>query len=442
VDNPFAPLHSLTLAATMLLRAKYLLWKAGEPPTENAVVEIRGQRIASVGKFRSASRRKVRDLGEVVLLPGLVNAHCHLNYTHLADKITPSASFTGWLREMIALKCAAAPAEFAASVREGLRQLRKCGVATVCDIVSDNGDASQWDKIIQFHREQARRSGLRVIPFLEVLDLGRKEDTGAVIRAALRHVQRSGFQISPHSTYTVSEPLFKRLARTKTTLAIHIGESVEEFEMFTRGRGALYEAVRNLGADVSVCGGTTPVQYLHGLGLLTRRTLGIHLNCLAAKDFQLVARSRMSVVHCPRSHEYFRHQNFSAERLLKLRVHLCLGTDSAASIKVGRTSSLSVVERNKLEACPTLALDMFEEMRTFHRHHPKISAREILNMATLNGARALGQQKQLGSIERGKLADLIAVPAPSRKSRIEDAILHTRSPILFSIVGGKIVALN
>jgi cytosine/adenosine deaminase-related metal-dependent hydrolase len=209
--------------------------------------------------------------------------------------------------------------------------------------------------------------------------------------------------------------------------------------MFTRKRGALFELVHNTDPTFTAFAATTPVQYLHKLGALTKHTLGVHLNYLAPTDFEIIARSRMSVVHCPRSHEYFRHQPFAAEKLLKLGVNICLGTDSAATIKAGQASSLSIdgLERDKLEACPTLFLDMFSEMRSFHRHHPKIPPREILKMATLNGARALGQQKNLGSIERGKFADLIAVPAPRHSKLIEETVIAARTPATFSMIGGE-----
>jgi cytosine/adenosine deaminase-related metal-dependent hydrolase len=439
----------------MLLRAKYLLWKAGEPPLENAVVEIRGRRIASIGKFRSASRQKIRDLGEVVLLPGLVNAHCHLNYTHLAGKIPAPRSFAEWLRQMIALKRAATPADFARATRDGLRQLQRSGVTTVCDIVSDTNDSTHWNAIVRNHRAAVKRSLMRCLPFLEILDLGRNLDANETVARALRLCHRGNCHLSPHSTYTVSPALFRRTNPLRCLRAVHIAESEDEWEMFTKKRGALFELVKAADPSFVSFAATTPVQFLHTLGVLTRRTLGVHLNYLAKRDFEIIARSQISVVHCPRSHEYFGHKPFAAERLMQLGVNVCLGTDSAATTLVGRecadaggVSRRARVRPQRRETQPSAGcglgivalqqhLDMFAELRSFQHHHPRISPRAILQMATLNGARALNQEKHFGSIERGQFADLIAVPAPKKRMAIEEAIINSRSPVIFSMIGGK-----
>jgi cytosine/adenosine deaminase-related metal-dependent hydrolase len=429
----------------MLLRAKYLLWRAGEPPLENAAVEIRGQHIGAVGKFRSFSRRTICDLGEVVLLPGLVNAHCHLNYTHLAGKI-PSDSFVKWLRQMIALKRAATPEIFGASVRDGLRQLQASGVTTVCDIVSDTGKPDEFYDSVGKNFAEVDRSPLRVWSCFELLDLGRFELARMRVALALdlrnNSVRRvGGFGLAPHSPYAASIQLLAEAgsasSRHRLLLTVHIAESQEEFEMFAHHRGALCELMSQFDGRWLLLDKTTPVGLLDRLRLLSPRTLGVHMNYLGEQDFEIVARSRMSVAHCPRSHEYFGHSRFAAERLLGLGVNVCLGTDSAASIGSGQRSETAA---GRLGGGPPQPLDMFEEMRCFHRHHPTVAPRQILRMATLNGARALGRQQQLGSIERGKLADLIAVPAAPKPRGIEEAIIYSSAPVCFSMVGGKRLA--
>jgi cytosine/adenosine deaminase-related metal-dependent hydrolase len=283
--------------------------------------------------------------------------------------------------------------------------------------------------------EAVAGSPLRVWSCLEFYDLDKHATPQQMLNTALRVAaadprSRGGHGVSPHAPYTTSADLFeisRRLAsRRRLPLATHIAESEDEWEMFINRRGELFEALTRSDFDFSPCGRLTPVEWLFTLGVLTRRCIGIHMNYLEREDFEIVARSGMSVVHCPRSHEYFGHRKFPLERLRKLGVNVCLGTDSAASVDLRAADNAQ-------------ALDMFAEMRTLHRNYPRLCPSDILQMATLNGARALGRERHLGSIERGKYADLIAVAMPCAATDLAEAVVCSRQRVCFVMVLGKSV---
>jgi cytosine/adenosine deaminase-related metal-dependent hydrolase len=201
-----------------------------------------------------------------------------------------------------------------------------------------------------------------------------------------------GFGLSPHAPYTASVDLY-RLARTcgekygmlSTT---HIAESVEEHEMFSHGRGPLYDFLASLGRDNSDCGQGSALSHLVEHGVIGPGCIIAHLNYLQDYDYELVAQSGASVVHCPKCHAYFGHAPFPMKALREHGVNVCLGTDSLASNN---------------------SLDMRGEMREAQNMHG-LGDREVLEMTLLNGARALGQSGKIGEISVGATADLVAFP--------------------------------
>ncbi|HZL14266.1 MAG TPA: amidohydrolase family protein, partial [Verrucomicrobiae bacterium] len=175
--------------------------------------------------------------------------------------------------------------------------------------------------------------------------------------------------------------------------------------------------------DNSDCGLGSPVEHLERAGLLAENFLAVHANYLAENDFDLLAQRRVSVVHCPRSHDYFRHKKFPLEKLLKAGVNVCLGTDSLSTVRQ--------TGKQKIE------LNLVAEMRALAIAEPKISAKQILQMATVSGARALGLAEKIGELSENALADLIAIPFTGKFADIYDGVLHPASTVSVSMVDGK-----
>jgi len=214
------------------------------------------------------------------------------------------------------------------------------------------------------------------------------------------------------------------VARKRQLLvATHVAESATEVEMFQHGRGEMFEWLQRNERDMSDCTGVSPVQHLARQRLLGPHLLAIHVNHLAPGDARLLAQKNVSVVHCPRSHDYFKHQPFPYRSLANAGVNLCLGTDSLATVRITRRAQPE--------------LNLFREMQAFANQHLNVPDHKIVRMATLNGARALGLAGQIGELNRDTFADLIAIPFTRRRSEIHEAIIYFSGSVTASMIGGE-----
>ncbi|HZV33202.1 MAG TPA: amidohydrolase family protein, partial [Verrucomicrobiae bacterium] len=181
--------------------------------------------------------------------------------------------------------------------------------------------------------------------------------------------------------------------------------------------------LRKSGREMADCALGSPVQHLERAGLLGKNLLAIHVNHLAPGDAELLAKRGVTVVHCPRSHAYFKHRAFPLDELASADVNICLGTDSLASLHKPR--------RQLAE------LNMFDEMRQFAAANPNLESESILKMATINGARALGLKGKIGELAPGAFADVIAIPYGEKISKANEAIIGHRGPVAASMIGGQ-----
>jgi cytosine/adenosine deaminase-related metal-dependent hydrolase len=408
----------------MILRSRTIL-PVSQPPIENGAIVISGNRIRAVGAWpdlRSHAKEKVLDLGEVILLPGLVNAHCHLDYTDMAGMLPPPKTFTDWIPLILSAKSGWGYSEYLHSWLNGARMLERTGTTTVADIeIVPDLLPDVWDA-----------TPLRVFSFLEMTGIRARRDPQEVLLAAVEKMDslshpRCSASLSPHAPYSTVPALLEfsaGVARERgRRLCIHVAESAEEFEMFMRARGQMFDWLRRNQRDPSDCGLGSPVQHLARHQMLGENLLAIHVNCLARGDAALLGRHRVHVVHCPRSHDYFRHPPFLRKRLANAGVNLCLGTDSLATVRKTRKQN------------PELSL--FDEMRELAAKDPKLPPVEILRMATVNGARALGRAGQIGELSENALADLIAIPAGAKTSDACEAVLAHDGPVSASMIDGN-----
>jgi cytosine/adenosine deaminase-related metal-dependent hydrolase len=372
--------------------------------------------------MRELGPGQILDLGDVALLPGLVNAHCHLDYTNMAGLCPPPRRFTDWIKELTTLKAEWSYSDFAESWLTGAKMLVGTGTTTVGDIESVPELLPQvWES-----------TPLRVHSFLEMTGVKSRRKPRVVLEEMLARMPaaKSGrclVGLSPHAPYSTLPELLRLSARTAARrgwrLCTHVAESEQEFEMFTEGRGEMFEWLQRSERDMSDCGKGSPVQHLERSGALGPEMLAVHVNYLGPGDAAMLGRRKVSVVHCPRSHAYFRHEPFPLATLQKARVNVCLGTDSLASVYKRRGQEIE--------------LSMFEEMRTFARHNPHVSRRRIVEMATMNGARALGLKRMAGELRKGALADLIAIPFGGRAGEVYEAITGHKGAVVASMIGGE-----
>lgn len=406
------------------LRARVIL-PVSQPAIEDGAVFVSRGRIAAVGRWRDLRRKApahVHDLGDAVLLPGLVNAHCHLDYTDMAGAIPSPKNFLGWIEAIVALKAAWDYSDYAQSWLNGAKQLLRSGCTTVADI----------EAVPELLPEVWTATPLRVLSFLELISVRRRQRPATLVRQAARKIHalpqgRSCAALSPHALYTTNPELLKLVRRTshrsRWPLTMHVAESTLEFEMFRHGRGAMFDWLRRNGRDMSDCGARSPVQQLAALKLLHPRFLAVHVNHLAPGDADLLARACAHVVHCPRSHAFFRHTPFPFAELHDAGVNLCLGTDSLASIgKEGRRKP---------------ELDLFAELRAFAAQQPGLSPEEFLDLVTRNPAAALGERGRLGELTRRAHADLLVLRSNATPESAAESVVHAAPDIAGVMIGGE-----
>ena len=403
----------------MLLRARTVL-PICSPPIDDGAVLIRGERIAAVGTFadlRNLQRGKELDLGEVILLPGLVNAHCHLDYTDMAGQLSRPTNFSDWIKEIVALKAQWSYADFALSWLEGAKMLLRSGATTVVDIES----------VPELLPEVLTATPLRVISCLELLSVRSRQGAQQLVNESaeiLRSLPAGCAGLSPHAPYSTSPALLRTAAAIAGAhgwlLTTHVAESADEFEMFQHARGEMFKWLRRQ-RDMSDCGGVSPIACLARNDVLSSNFLAVHANYLADGDAELLARSGTSVVHCPRSHAFFRHRAFPLEELERAGVNVCLGTDSMATMPKSRGEPL--------------ALNLFSEMRAFANSFPTVTPQRVIEMATLHAAKAIGRPKDPGRLAPGALADLIVLPQGKVRDAHEAVLAH-HGDVLASMVRG------
>jgi cytosine/adenosine deaminase-related metal-dependent hydrolase len=408
----------------MLLRARVVL-PVTRPPIDDGAVLISGNRIRTVCRWRDQSvgaGEQVVELGDTVLLPGLVNAHCHLDYTDLAGEIPATKLFTDWIKSITTAKAGQIYADFAQSWLRGAHMLLRTGTTTVADI----------ETVPELLPEVWLATPLRVFSFLEMTGVKSRREPRVILDEAVRNIEslpvsRGGAGLSPHAPYSTMPELLRLSAATAREkgwrLVTHVAESDLELEMFLHARGEMFDWLQRNERDMSDCGLGSPVQHLERHGYLADNLLAVHVNYLAPGDAGLLERRGVSVAHCPRSHVFFRHRRFPREELAGVGVNICLGTDSLASV-------------TKVRGRP-VELNLFTEMQSFAAAHPAVPPETIVCMATLNGARALGMQGTIGELSENAMADLIAVPFTGNCADAFAAVVHHAGDVAASMIDGK-----
>ncbi|MHC5110720.1 MAG: amidohydrolase family protein [Planctomycetota bacterium] len=378
--------------ASTLIRARYLVPVRGNI-IEDAAIRVVDGAVAEMGPARDITGDAAQDFGDAAILPGLVNAHTHLELSHLANQVPPSADFTDWLRRLVASFKQEPLTEkrVAESVRSGIAQSIRGGVTTLGDISRE----PQWS------RPWLRRSPLRAVSFGEVIAIGNRR--GALEERLTRAAaltdsgDRLHIGISPHAPYTL-EPNGLRLCAAASIeqgapLCIHLAETREESEFTCSRTGDFVAYLHDLGVwdELIPIPGKEPIPLAASVGLLGKRTVVAHANYVSGADVHFLAATGASVAYCPRTHHAFGHDPHPFRKMLQAGINVCVGTDSLAT---------------------NPSLHLLDELRFMRQHHTDIDALQIVQMGTINGATALGLEKYAGTIEVGETADLVVLPLP------------------------------
>jgi cytosine/adenosine deaminase-related metal-dependent hydrolase len=338
----------------------------------------------------------------------------------MARGLLPSGeAFPMWVSRLRKSLEGAGPDRYAQAARLGALECLKHGTTTLVDVGNTGAAVTELAAV-----------PMRSFPYIEVLGLdpalagSRLAEAEARLAAAPAPDGRFRPGITCHAPYSCSPDLMRRVAAEGTRrgpYTLHVAESAEETEMFREGRGALFEFCRRIFPALPPMRGESPVGWLGRQGLIPRGSLFAHCNHVDEADIALLASTATSVAHCPRSRAFFGHGGFPLDRFRAAGVNLCLGTDSLASNE---------------------GLSLFDEMAEFKREHPEVPAREILSMATVNAAKALGQSGELGRLAPGHKADLIAVALRhhSEFDLYEEIVAEARDVYMVVVDGDEVVS--
>jgi cytosine/adenosine deaminase-related metal-dependent hydrolase len=357
------------------------------PPLRDGRVAVEEGRVAWVGAGSDprCPSGPLRSLGPGVLLPGLVNAHCHLELSHLAGEL-PLGDFVSWVEALVALRSRLPAAEVQRHTAAAIRFLEERGTVAVGDV--SNALA---------HLDLLGESRLEAVVFLEVLAWD-PDRADAALAGALERLESGSRGLGPnvrlrlaaHAPHSVSPPLLRALSE-RGLAALHLAESPEEARFLAEGGGpwGTFLERRGLGHVRFEAPGTTPVRYVDGLGALRPGLLAVHCVQTGVGDRELLAQRGVGVVVCPRSNRSLGVGSADVPALLAAGVPLALGTDSLASVET---------------------LDVLEDAAFLARQFPGLDRAAIVRMATAGGAEALGLD-DLGTIAPGKRAALVFAAA-------------------------------
>lgn len=360
------------------------------PPLPGGRVALDGGRIAWVGRAGDAGAPAgdVTDLGDGVLMPGLVNAHCHLELSHLAGKVPADGGFVRWVERLVDTRLGAREKDVRAGVRRGISQLESTGTVAVGDVSNTLG-----------HLDLLEASSLQAVVFHELLSwdpekaprlLAAADEVGKL--SADRRL-KTFLRIAAHAPHSVSPALMSGIVARGGPHAIHLAESPQESGFLMAGNGEWGDFLaRRVGSEVAFAPPRlSPVRYLDSIGALRKGLVAAHCVHCDAGDRALLAERGVYAVTCPRSNAALGNGTADVPALLEAGVKVAMGTDSLACVET---------------------LDLLAEAAALQRAFPGLHPAAIVRMATLGGAEALGLS-DLGAIERGKKAKLAFVASGS-----------------------------
>jgi cytosine/adenosine deaminase-related metal-dependent hydrolase len=368
------------------------VWPVEGPPLRDGAVAIDAGRVLALGPRGTleAGVADVRDLGPGVLLPGLVNAHCHLELSHLAGRLSGATGFVDWVERLVTARDEDSIDTVRSSAAAGIQELEDTGTVAVGDV--SNALA---------HLDLLARAPLRARVFFELIGwdpamAGRVVDGARARLAALAPAQRAQVTLAAHAPHSVSPALLAAMTAAGGVSAIHLAESPHE-RRFLHGRDGEWSAFlarRGLGHVPFVPPHVSPVRYVDRFGVLRPGLLAAHAVQVDADDRALLAARGVAVVLCPRSNRALDVGLAPVPELREAGVRLCVGTDSLASVP---------------------SLDLWEDVLALHRAFPSLEPEWLLRTATLAGAQALGFD-DLGCIAPGTTAAFAFAEGPPRLS--------------------------
>ena len=385
-----------------------------QPPIRDGWLAVDRGRVVALG---SAGRRALADgarevdLGDVAIMPGLVNAHTHLELSYLRDEVPPASEFVTWIRGVMAARRRRPDPgvpEILDAVDRALAESVACGTAIVGDISNT---------LVAFG--PLSRSPLAGVLFYELIRFNAADPVALVAKAvqqleALTPTDKVRTSLAAHAPYSVAPLVFREIRRALdrhpfAPVSVHLSESTEEVEFIRSGGGPWRALLEEIGSwdPAWVPPGGSPVQFLDESGFLDARVLAVHGVQMTTSDLDRLVARGATVVTCPRSNGHTGAGAPPIEDFYNYGVNVAVGTDSLASAP---------------------DLKVFAELATLRARAPTVSAGALLDSATRQGARALGFDADYGTIEPGKRARLLAITIPPGTDDVEECLVSGVEP--------------
>ena len=401
---------------TTLYCAKWILLPSGEL-LENGILSVAGDRIAYVGprgKCQRLADDRLVNLGDIMLLPGLINAHLHLEEGVVrSNPKSEEETFAAWLAKKNSRIRQASQDTLCASIRLGCRELLSNGITAVIDSSRTGlsarvlaGEPIRACVIHEAHAEDAAQEDAIIGTLTERL-------------SGPARTFRSG--VGPYSIFSLSperqKDLMELAARHEYVWAAHLAESAEELQAFSEQAGDLYFHIsRRKGWQY----GKQTAGSMHCAlekNLIPDKGICFHCNYVGGTELDRLAEKQVFIVQCLQYTSALGHKPFPVDAARLRKIPLCLGTESIVYSE---------------------SMDLFDELNFAKRHYPHIPAREMLEWVTINPARAIGAEHELGSIEKGKLADVIGVSVRHEKADdLLEQLIIGEPEVALVMVGGE-----
>lgn len=371
-------------------------------------LEPSSQTIRELGDWASfqGSRQNVIELENRTLLPALVNAHCHLEFSDLEQPFQSSnGTFANWIQQVIAWRLQLSREQTHEQLKASRRQaiqlgLTECGTSGtigIGDIVTAPFDADLTAGVDSIPESQIPVP--QRIHFLECLGLG--SDRANLLMEQIEPLVDETFHdrgLSPHAPYSTATFVYQQLAswarQQSVPLATHLAETLEEKELLQNRSGPLVDLFKQMGVwNPSAIEARSFRDVMDSLAGVAHVLL-IHGNYLEPEDWQAIPGRNWSVVYCPQTHAHFQHAAHRWPEMWRDGVCVAMGTDSRASSR---------------------CLDLWEDFRLAADRHPG-HVQQLFQMATQNGAIALGRAKQWGTLEPGKSGKILTCPSTLGRS--------------------------
>jgi cytosine/adenosine deaminase-related metal-dependent hydrolase len=391
-------------------RAAWIVPISGPPLRDGWVAVDRGRVVATTTRPPGGGHREI-DLGDVAVMPGLVNAHTHLELSFLRDEVPPASQFITWIRHVIAARRQRADprsGEILTAVEQAIAETWASGTALVGDISNT---------LVTFG--PLARSPLAAVVFYELIRFA-ADDPRAFVEAACRQLDtlvptdRVRRSLAAHAPYSVAPLVFRAIREAVDRdpflpCSVHLSESIEEVEFIRSGQGPWRGLLEELGVwDPGwIPPGGSPVDFLDDSGFLDSRVLAVHGVQMTEADMDRLVARGVTVVTCPRSNGHTGAGAPPIGEFYSAGVRVAVGTDSLAS---------------------SPDLNVFAELATMRALAPDVPASLLLHSATREGARALGFEADYGTIEPGKRARLLAIDVPATIDDVEEYLVGGVQP--------------